>query len=202
YLSWFLKPAGGTVSGLCFSRNANPLCLHRLPPGTEAARAKAEFLRGRTTLVNSQSPGSAWGSKVTESSIAVSELAEENFHCVTDFCALSAKMGLPPSTSVSRTVPSGLTKTFRRTTPPMPLDFRIEGYVTETFLTILRSLFWAIPAAPKNRNTVKRRAPRALFKQREPQLLEQQQNMGSPPNFEWCVTMVGDLKYKRPTGPH
>src|SRR5580700_8046862 len=93
-----------------------------------------------------------FGSKVT-ATVMVLSLPGANFHWRTAFSAESANAGFPPSTSTSFTLPSAWMATFKRTVPPMPLRFQIEGYCASTFFTTLRSASCA-------RAGVRQRAPK------------------------------------------
>ena len=109
----------------------------------------------------------------------VSEPAGENFHCKTDFCALSARIGLPPRTSVSLTDPSGLINTFNLTVPPIPLFFKRAGYGTVTFFTILRVVSCARPVTAQDKSTTKKVAPRKCLREPEPERYLRQRSMKS-----------------------
>lgn len=111
----------------------------------------------------------------------VSEAAGENFHCKTDFCALSARMGLPPRTSVSLTEPSGLMNTFNLTVPPIPLFFKMAGYWTLTFFTILRVASCARPVTAQDKSTAKKVAPRKGLSDDETERKKQEPRMKNPP---------------------
>src|SRR5258707_9692442 len=69
--------------------------------------------------------------------------------------------------------------TFRRTTPPMPLVFKMAGYCAVTFFTILRALSCASPLAAKDRRTLRKRAPRKLLWERELNIVVPQNSDGA-----------------------
>lgn len=131
----------------------------------------------------------------------VSELAGENFHCKTDFCALSARIGLPPRTSVSLTDPSGLINTFNLTVPPIPLFLNRAGYCTVTFFTILRVVSCARPVTAEDKSTSKKVAPRKRLRELEPERKMRERSMKSQPILRMFngVKPRGDSGSERPT---
>ena len=61
-----------------------------------------------------------------------------NTHCFTAFTEQSERIGLPPKTCTSLTVPFALTSNRSFTVPPIPLLFNMEGYCTATIFNALR----------------------------------------------------------------
>ena len=72
-----------------------------------------------------------------------------NFHFITAAEALSARMGLPPTTSTLLTFPSAATVTFRRTRPPICACFNSSEYSGFTETSTLRSDLVAFCASEK-----------------------------------------------------
>src|SRR5579863_7421509 len=84
-----------------------------------------------------------------------------NCHCFTAFTEHSERIGLPPSTWTSFTVPFAFTCTRNFTVPPIPLLFNTDGYCTATIfmafplkMTSCAPLTPAFIAAPATRRQI------------------------------------------------